>query len=157
MFCQFRAPGSLHSNCQGHKAGGGKSCRMTDVTEGWIKKQLSVFGMCWGFQALRGEGMGEGRHVILLVLSALALRCKSALAFLPCSTPEHSAQDGFVKDAGYVGCLYVGESKERREKKKPFCSVESVALWCSRTLLFVHVWMHNLVQTKNGNLRATSW
>lgn len=34
MFCQFRALGSLHSNCQGHKAGGSGECRMTDVTEG---------------------------------------------------------------------------------------------------------------------------
>lgn len=38
MFCQFRALGSVHSNCQGHKAGGSGECRMTDVTGGWIKK-----------------------------------------------------------------------------------------------------------------------
>lgn len=34
MFCQVHALGSLHSNCQRHKAGGSGGWRMSDVTEG---------------------------------------------------------------------------------------------------------------------------
>lgn len=39
MVCQFRALGSLHSNCQGYKARGSSECRVTDVPEGWVKKK----------------------------------------------------------------------------------------------------------------------
>lgn len=52
MFCQVHALGSLHSNCQRHKAGGSGGWRMSDVTEGWMKKRLSMFGMCWGASKL---------------------------------------------------------------------------------------------------------
>ncbi len=61
MFCQFHAFGSLHSNCQRHKAGGSGGWRMSDVTEGWMKKEtVYVWYVLLGFQALQ---------VMLLVLS----------------------------------------------------------------------------------------
>lgn len=68
MFCQFHALGSLRSNCQRHKAGGSGGWRMSDVTESWMKKRVSMFGMCWGgFQA--GESEAGGLRVMPLVLS----------------------------------------------------------------------------------------
>lgn len=72
MFCQLHTLGSLHSNCQGHKAGGSGECRMTDVTEGWIKKEtVYVWYVLGGFQLdEKKKTSGHAFRACILVLTA---------------------------------------------------------------------------------------
>lgn len=155
MFCQFRALGSLHSNCQGHKAGG--KWRMQDD---WCNRRLNkkatvcVWYVLGGFQSLGGGEGGNGLHVILLVLSVLIFFYSLPQMWKRLHSCHKACWNIMLCMEFWRMRGTLLASMSGNERKNPFCSVGDTALWCFITSLFVHVWLHNLVHTKRTPILA---
>lgn len=133
MVCQFRALGSLHSNCQGYKARGNSECRVTDVPEGRVKKKkkkrLSMFGMCWGLSRYSFKSSFYCLYSCVLCKSSCNLRVKHART---CSAQQ------------LMKCSTMLSRLSGTEYKHLLSEDPAIVLFI--TPLFLHVQLYHLVQ-----------
>lgn len=146
MFCQFHALGSLHSNCQWHKAEGSGRWRMSDVTECSMKKTVYGGYVLGGFQIRGGGGMLLVGLTYYFTYSLLRCKCscihsnKAPLSIMQCMK--------FLRRLHMVPAYTWGTDKKQNSLQSMSLKRKATALRSSTTLLFFHIWLHNLTQIK---------